>query len=904
VSIDPQQLAAAVLDGDVRQVRGLLRDAAEAERRECAESLKSFLVGPEIHRRPTGRDFQGLTDEERILLERRYTRLSAAAVAAKSGLAGDVSTALLAAGGVSDWISPLSDDFDEIAHVYDDRRPRWLAELADRRLQEEFVGDPVFVTGQGGLEAWPMARRLVRLGAIARPAVAQYTTRMPTSLYHEHWEVPPWQPSPRRGPLYLPLEGLLADPGLLDDEVWRLFEVPGAAPELARCKGTWEEALVTLSERGLLDRSRLLDACLAAFFKDFAPAQVGWYATFHDRMAPTLDEEAARAGTYLALLGTNSAHGVTLAQRACDRLQTAGRLPAAEFLAASGPALLFPQKGVAIRQLKLLGKVAKDPSLRPLALATAAGAFGHARVDVQEAALDLIAGLGVPEGAEAAVIAGHAASLAPALTSKAAGLGLLSPPPAPAAATAAETSAGTAAISLTPLPPGDTPAPPLEDPAELIRLLAQLMDDAPDALVVERATAGAVRLATLPPSDRERLGSALVRQAEQILVSQNRGRHALSEWIARLALAWARVPYPPSAWVSDEAVVFPMIPDVRVMEACDLIQDGPAGAVLLAEPSAADGSVQPDALLARLATWRGAPVLRWDMEAALLRLPSVDASFWAAWDEVHPASAAGARQAHQAGTAQVTLQPVIETARDRQGRIRTTVQVSISSDPPAAAGGSRCWRLLTDPPDPVLHYEYNSRMSPVVASWPLLCPWQPELAAAHLLRPLSDCLVPGQSHADAGATAVVGLTRSSAPLGPIGHLALLAGLGSAEASVRIAAADVWTQAALAGRLDPNLAADALIKGVAGEAFKLTRLADGLRHASRQPVSALIIASTVFASADRLLSAKPPNVHLLLELTRDIGAQITLPELPESIVALAAEKGTTKLAVAARQLANR
>jgi hypothetical protein len=71
MSIDPQQLAAAVLAGDVRQVRSLLHDAAEAEREACAESLKSFLIGPEIHRRPTGRDYQGLTQEERVLLERR-----------------------------------------------------------------------------------------------------------------------------------------------------------------------------------------------------------------------------------------------------------------------------------------------------------------------------------------------------------------------------------------------------------------------------------------------------------------------------------------------------------------------------------------------------------------------------------------------------------------------------------------------------------------------------------------------------------------------------------------------------------------------------------------------------------------------------------------------------------------
>ena len=55
MSLDPQQLAAAVLAGDVRQVRSLLRDATEADRRACAESLKSFLVGPEIRPGPTAR---------------------------------------------------------------------------------------------------------------------------------------------------------------------------------------------------------------------------------------------------------------------------------------------------------------------------------------------------------------------------------------------------------------------------------------------------------------------------------------------------------------------------------------------------------------------------------------------------------------------------------------------------------------------------------------------------------------------------------------------------------------------------------------------------------------------------------------------------------------------------------
>jgi Family of unknown function (DUF6493) len=904
MSIDPQQLQTAVLAGDVRQVRGLLRDATEADRRACAESLKSFLIGPEIHRRPTVRDYEGLTEEERILLERRYTRLSAAAVAVKSGLAGDLGTALTAAGGVHSWISPWGEDFAEIANVYADRRPPWLAELADQRLAEQFVADPLVVGGQGGLEAWFMARRLARLGAIARPEIPQYTTRMPVSLYRERWVYDGPANARRVLLLYHPLDGLLADPGLLDDEVWRLFEVPGAAQALAKCKGTWEEALVTLSERGLLDRGRLLDACLDAFFKDFAPSQVGWYATFHDRMAPTLDEMAARTGKYLALLATNTAHGVSLGQRACDRLLPAGRLPVADLLAASPPLLLFPQKAVAIRQVRLLGKIAREPSLRARALATAAGAFGHARLDVQEAALDLVGKLGVPDGTEQAVIAGHVSHLAPVLAGKAVGLGLLSAPPSPAAASAATPVPAAAPPAAPPAPALPDAAPPLEDPAELVRLLTQLMEDASDPLTVERAMAGAVRLATVPQSERERLGSPLVKRAEELTSGHVRHPHELSDGIARLALAWAGVPCPPPGWASVKRLLFTRIPAYRALEAQRLVQDGPAGAELLAEPSAADGSVHPDTLLARLATWRGALLFRYDMEVALLRLPPVDASFWAVWERAHPASAEQARYAYQAGAAKLTLEPVIETAPDRQGRSRTSILVRITSDPPAAAGGSRCWQLITDPPDPVLLYEYHAQTSPVVASWPLLCPRRPELGAALLLRPLSECLVQGPGHADAGATAITGLTRSGAPLGPIGHLALLTGLGSVEVSVRIAAADVWTQAALTGRLNADLAAGALVNGVTGDAIKLTRLADGLHHASRQPASALMIARTVFASADRLVAAKPPNLHLLLELASEIGAVIALPELPESVVALAAEKGSSKLTVAARRLVDR
>jgi hypothetical protein len=166
------------------------------------------------------------------------------------------------------------------------------------------------------------------------------------------------------------------------------------------------------------------------------------------------------------------------------------------------------------------------------------------------------------------------------------------------------------------------------------------------------------------------------------------------------------------------------------------------------------------------------------MEVALLRLPPVDASFWEAWEKVHPVSAEAARQAYEVGTAELAFEPAIDTVTEFR-RSRTRVLARITSDPPAAAGASRCWELLTHLRNPG-SYDFEHMDGPLfervsyyaVASWPLLCPWQPELAAAHLLRALSPCLVPNPGRACPGAAAVMGLTRSSAPLGPIGHVDL------------------------------------------------------------------------------------------------------------------------------------
>ena len=286
-------------------------------------------------------------------------------------------------------------DTELVAQVLADRSPAWLADFTDRQLRQF-----------GGIDAWPLARMLVRLGAIPRPAIAEYTTDMPLGLERTDPGYTGYGGSSRPT-----AELLLADPGLLEDEVWRLFTVPEASTALEKADrwlampddsgaprtATWSGALAQLAADGHLDRGRLLDACLGAFTRDFNPNRVTWYARLLEQLAPIEDEIAAREATYRGLLAARSKAGVTIGQQGLLRLADAGRVDVGALLDASSPALLFKQKSVATAQLKLIGKAA---GLRPAcagdAAAAGAVAFGHERQDIQEAALALITKLGVP----------------------------------------------------------------------------------------------------------------------------------------------------------------------------------------------------------------------------------------------------------------------------------------------------------------------------------------------------------------------------------------------------------------------------------------------------------------------------------------------------------------------------
>lgn len=382
MSIDPELVRDAVARKDAPGVRDLLRDATEAARKACAKALRPLLRDdPALLRRlyspvPAGQpltpenmpsdmpDFMGAllaqmpgaffvtfprdTPEGLEHAEIVELRQSAAFLAAALGLAGGVAEAARLVQDYHQYPGPAELELDAIAGVLADRRPPWLADFIDREL--EVQGRSGF-----GMPAWPVARRLVRLGAITRPSEPAYTTLMPWALHHtadiggHRWRL-----------VATPAEELLADPGLLDDEVWRLFTVRDAARAVERVERwwpgeepepgqTWVESLVTLAEQGHLDRDRLIDACLGAFLRDFAPNRVGWYAQLHEHLGVSVPEMSARAGTYLALLGANSTPAVRLAQHVTAVLLDNRLLDPGRFLAASAPALAFPRKNAAPR---------------------------------------------------------------------------------------------------------------------------------------------------------------------------------------------------------------------------------------------------------------------------------------------------------------------------------------------------------------------------------------------------------------------------------------------------------------------------------------------------------------------------------------------------------------------------
>ena len=257
---------------------------------------------------------------------------------------------------------------DDAVAVLRDRRPPWVGEWA-----EAILGWGQSPRSRRNLaDVWPFVRRLVLEGLCDRPTTPLYAQGMVEAIRpHAAGES---------------ISDLLrADPGLLDHEVWTLFEIEGLAAI------GWETGLAELAAEGRIDRGRLLDATLHALERDDPVAVANWLILMHETLKPTAPERSERVDRFRGLLASHNPSTIVFALKGLAAIDRAGHLASAPLLAAIAPALQARAKGTVESALRLIDRaVGNDPTIAGRAAVVAAEALVHESPVIHEAVASLI----------------------------------------------------------------------------------------------------------------------------------------------------------------------------------------------------------------------------------------------------------------------------------------------------------------------------------------------------------------------------------------------------------------------------------------------------------------------------------------------------------------------------------
>jgi len=415
-------------------------------------------------------------------------------------------------------------------------------------------------------------------------------------------------------------------PSLLEGPIYRVFEVEGgtqtslaAADKYRHESNQWATALYDLAESGELDRQRLLDGCLDALARDFAPFRAGWFTRFHDKLAPSLDERAARADGYLRLIGSAVPATVSFAVKAVELLVKKGRAGADDVLGHLAPALSARQKGTVTRALKLLQRLAKgDPTRAAAAADVAVAGLLHEDAAVQAKVLDTIEALVADLDAAARArirdaLADHRDLVAPSLRDR-----IPADDPGDDAVDEPRTFAP---VELPSLRDPARALPAVDGVAATVELTSRTLE-VPEAEGFERAL-GAI--AALAGADVGELGGPLAKRARDLLGRRDAGEHTLRSALARIAIAWitgeaGSEPLP--AWAARGPYRFL---SARLDQLARRLADGVA-LPLLSTPTHRGGAVATATFHERLATWAAADraIDGYDATLALMRLAPPD----------------------------------------------------------------------------------------------------------------------------------------------------------------------------------------------------------------------------------------------------------------------------------------
>jgi hypothetical protein len=341
----------------------------------------------------------GLTDQQRKVLGPKFRRWLTHGSTVRVPRDRESLAVVATAGGVRQaklfathgW--GLTDEFVEDAvHILAERSPAWLPGFVESVLDEE------------GSRNWRMARGIVRAGIVPPPAHPQYyrgTVR----------GVPDYNAKDRR-PV---IDQLDLDPGLIGDHLISMLSTEATGRLLAYHDnyvesthahlpnltpfpaGTWRVTLLVLSQEGRLDRGLLLDVVLAAPMRDWAAADLGWYARMLDALGPSIDEVVARQATYARLLTVEHGPSVKVAQREIGRILGDKRFEPALVIDASSATLGRSDKASVAAQLRLLEKLHKAHPDLPV-VGTTRIAAEHPRADIREQTAKILKRLGEAPG--------------------------------------------------------------------------------------------------------------------------------------------------------------------------------------------------------------------------------------------------------------------------------------------------------------------------------------------------------------------------------------------------------------------------------------------------------------------------------------------------------------------------
>ncbi|MFD8702695.1 DUF6493 family protein [Kitasatospora sp. NPDC059648] len=891
-----EELLAAVRGGFVGAVPALLAGLDRAQRRTCLAGLKELRKELRQDRSRSAADAKGA--------------LLVAGAGCHAGPAGAASWLGGADFGPRDWAGHPS-----LHEVVEAQPPEWQIEVATRLAAR--------TARSWGSSMHALAEAIVRRTGCPVPTDEPFVRGWFDGLTREYGPRPPLVDRLRADALAPVLLPRLLE---LSDVSWQLTQRSSPRPG-----DVWTEAIAGLAAAGSVDRTELLDRCLARLLRGGKPADQRAFLEVLRALDPTPGEYAARLRDVLALLDGLSAIAAH-AQEVLARLDEAGLIGPEALVEASSVVLFRTEKKLVRAQLSMLEKAARRAPGRsgPVVLA-AAEAFGHPDTGVQERALNVVARhLGAAGEAVLPELHRAAGLLNPVHHARAGGL--FGAPVGGGEGDGPDT--GRDEI----LPPVTEPSPvgpPIGSAAELAEELAALLvAREPEVAAFERVLDGLVRQAHL---DRAGLLRALepVRRAHPW--------RGVAQWadctprdVLFVVAAIAGETPPRRLWDAlsgtgrtplrtSRASAHGAVLAARLEEAAWQVT-AYRPPYLLATPTDVTGGIEPGVLVGRLAGYEAAGVIpgEADLCAALLRVGPVADREGADREVLRAAEAltspAGRWLAHWLRTGGLPGQPSERvlfapgrgskrghTYLDRWWEDLRRIAVAQPGTGPGPEGpaGQRLapeFRKLLEPTEPSVsraRAEHDWAWRPV-RHWTAMLPHHREELAARWL----DHFAAGADRDERGAGRYLPLlAESGGPAGLATHLVVAYGLGARHPEDRTGAVDALLVLAARGDLDGGLLGRELGELVGTGSVKPNRLVAALGLAAQTGAYGTVW-SVLRAALPGLLGAAEPSVRGLGDLVglgadcaRRTGARGPLAE----VTAAAERGGSGRVAKEARAL---